>query len=194
MDERLNEGWFINIEDKDLTQEWIKTQDLKIGDYVAYGFSNEVKEDENASIEFARLLGYYASDGCYHEDKKSICYLDKALTYRPIGKKLIYHEMGHAIYHQVFNDGLSPEESFLKSEEVATHIENTFPEFLEENLMVHHFVFGEDEKEDVKTMAFSAKDTIVKGLLWGLAFTTGAILMSSILDKKKTKKFFESSG
>ena len=132
--------------------------------------------------------------GCYHEDKKSICYLDKALIHRPIGKKLIYHEMGHAIYHQVFNDGLSPEESFLKSEEVATHIENTFPEFLEENLMVHHFVFGEDEKEDVKALAFSAKDTIVKGLLWGLAFTTGAILMSSILDKKKTKKFFEASG
>ena len=123
--------------------------------------------------------------GCYHEDKKSICYLDKALTHRPIGKKLIYHEMGHAIYDQVFNDGLSPEESFLKSEEVATHIENTFPEFLEENLMVHHSVFGADTGDEVRSLAFSAKDTIVKGLLWGLAFTTGAILMSSILDKKK---------
>tara|TARA_R110002167_G_scaffold154479_1_gene348692 strand:- start:12 stop:608 length:597 start_codon:yes stop_codon:yes gene_type:complete len=129
--------------------------------------------------------------GCYHEDKKSICYLDKALTHRPIGKKLIYHEMGHAIYDQVFNDGLSPEESFLKSEEVATHIENTFPEFLEENLMIHHSVFGADTGDEVRSLAFSAKDTIVKGLLWGLAFTTGAILMSSILDKKKTKKFFE---
>jgi hypothetical protein len=132
--------------------------------------------------------------GCYHEDRKSICYLDKALTHRPIGKKLIYHEMGHAIYDQVFNNSLSKEESFLKSEEVATHIENTFPEFLEENLLVHHFVFGIDDKDDVASLGFSAKDTIIKGLLWGIAFTTGAILMSSILDRKKRKKFFEAGG
>ena len=129
--------------------------------------------------------------GCYHENKKSICYLDKALTHRPIGKKLIYHEMGHAIYDQVFNNDLLPKESFIKSEEVATHIENTFPEFLEENLMIHHAAFGVDPQDDIRTLAFSAKDTIIKGILWGVAFTTGAILMSSILDRKKTKKFFE---
>jgi hypothetical protein len=131
--------------------------------------------------------------GCYHETRKSICYLDKALTHRPIGKKLIYHEMGHAIYDQVFNNSLSPEESFLKSEEVATHIENTFPEFLEENLLVHHSVFGSDDSEDAKSLQNTAKETLIKGLLWGVAFTTGAILMSSILDKKRRKKFFEAS-
>ena len=128
--------------------------------------------------------------GCYHETNKTICYLDKALTHRPIGKKLIYHEMGHAIYDQVFNNDLSPEQSFLKSEEIATHIENTFPEFLEENLLIHHSVFGVDDDKDKNSLGFSAKDTIVKGLLWGVAFTTGAILMSSILDKTKRRKFF----
>lgn len=134
--------------------------------------------------------------GCYHDDKKSICYLDKALTHRPIGKKLIYHEMGHAIYDQVFNNSLSPQESFLKSEEVATHIEYTFPEFLEENLMIHHSVFGasdDDTSISGKSLQTTAKETLIKGVLWGIAFTTGAILMSSILDKKRRKKFFEAS-
>lgn len=62
---------FINIELKDLNPEWIKTQDLKVGDYLAYGFNDEVVEDENATVEFARLLGYYLSDGMYGIDHRN---------------------------------------------------------------------------------------------------------------------------
>ena len=130
--------------------------------------------------------------GCYHEDKKSICYLDKALTHRPIGKKLIYHEMGHAIYDQVFNNDLSPEESFIKSEEVSMHIENTFPEFLEENLLIHHSIGDVDEKELVSTDITKdvIKFNLVRGIVWGMAFSVGALLVSSLVNPKKIKKLF----
>jgi hypothetical protein len=125
--------------------------------------------------------------GCYHETNKSICYLDKALTHRPIGKKLIYHEMGHAIFDQIYNNSLSPQESFLKSEEVAMYIENTFPEFLEENLLIHHFVHDTNMIENTFTEV--VKDNVIRGVVWGAGFTIGAILISNLLNKKRRKKF-----
>ncbi len=128
--------------------------------------------------------------GCYHETNKSICYLDKALTHRPIGKKLIYHEMGHAIYDQIYDDGLSPQESFLKSEEVAMYIENTFPEFLEENLLIHHNVFDQNEPSSTDINQSVIKFNLVRGVVWGMAFSVGALLVSSLVDTKKVKKFF----
>jgi hypothetical protein len=116
--------------------------------------------------------------------------LDKALTHRPIGKKLIYHEMGHAIYDQIYDDGLSPQESFLKSEEVAMYIENTFPEFLEENLLIHHNVFDQNEPSSTDINQSVIKFNLVRGVVWGMAFSVGALLVSSLVDTKKVKKFF----
>ena len=128
--------------------------------------------------------------GCYHETNKSICYLDKALTHRPIGKKLIYHEMGHAIFNQIFDNSLSPQESFLKSEEVSMHIENTFPEFLEENLLIHHNIFDENEPASTDITKAVIKFNLVRGVVWGMAFSVGALLVSSLVDPKKVKKLF----
>lgn len=58
-------------ENKEYKIDWIKTQDLTVGDYVAYVINDDVEHDENESVDFARLLGYYLSDGCYVEYKRN---------------------------------------------------------------------------------------------------------------------------
>jgi hypothetical protein len=42
------------IVDNSLELEWVKTQDLKKGDYIAYGFSETIENDKNTSKDLAR--------------------------------------------------------------------------------------------------------------------------------------------
>lgn len=62
---------FTNLDEKELKPDWIKTQDLKVGDYLAYTFNNDIEDDPETSVEFARLLGYYLSEGQYCFDKRN---------------------------------------------------------------------------------------------------------------------------
>lgn len=179
--------------------DWFNSSDSDAYIYgISQRFNLKIKDDFtvrinsiNMNCSICRVNGHGERiAGCYHETNKSICYLDKALTHRPIGKKLIYHEMGHAIYDQIYDDGLSPQESFLKSEEVAMYIENTFPEFLEENLLIHHNVFDQNEPSSTDINQSVIKFNLVRGIVWGMAFSVGALLVSSLVDTKKVKKFF----
>jgi hypothetical protein len=179
--------------------DWFNSSDSDAYIYgISQRFNLKIKDDFtvrinsiNMNCSICRVNGHGERiAGCYHETNKSICYLDKALTHRPIGKKLIYHEMGHAIYDQIYDDGLSPQESFLKSEEVAMYIENTFPEFLEENLLIHHNVFDQNEPSSTDINQSVIKFNLVRGVVWGMAFSVGALLVSSLVDTKKVKKFF----
>jgi hypothetical protein len=53
--------------------EWVKTQDLEVGDYLGYGFSDETSiVTDDITKDFARLLGYYYSDGYLSSDKSNL--------------------------------------------------------------------------------------------------------------------------
>jgi len=70
--EKVKNKWNSFIYDSEtLEPEWIKTQDLRVGDYACYVFNTDIEEDPEATPEFARLLGWYLSDGYIHLNGKN---------------------------------------------------------------------------------------------------------------------------
>jgi hypothetical protein len=49
--------------ERELVPEFIKVSDLRVGDYVAIPYNEEVKKTAYSTREMARLLGYYLSEG-----------------------------------------------------------------------------------------------------------------------------------
>lgn len=73
--------------------QWIKTQDLKEGDYLGYAFNTDTVYENLPSKEIARLLGYYLSDG----------YLSKAKNGLPDGLSFTFNSTEPQYIEEVSN-------------------------------------------------------------------------------------------
>jgi hypothetical protein len=50
---------------KDIELSWIEAKDLKKDDFLSYPISSYVENDNNATVDFSILLGYFAAEGSY---------------------------------------------------------------------------------------------------------------------------------
>ncbi len=57
---------------KEYVFDFIETENLEVGDWAAFPFSKEVNNPEYATKDFARLLGYYLSEGSCIKTKKGL--------------------------------------------------------------------------------------------------------------------------
>ena len=50
---------------EDLKLSWVEAKDLKKDDFLSYPMSEHFEKDANATVDFSRLLGYFAAEGSY---------------------------------------------------------------------------------------------------------------------------------
>lgn len=83
------------------TPSWSKAEDLKIGDFLSYPTDGEEKLDKNATIEFARLLGYFAAEGSYVKETvvkgEESCYAIRCKECGYLYNNLAIHLKNHGI-------------------------------------------------------------------------------------------------